>query len=104
MPNFVFISGKIDSEVKRNNVPVDGGTKPVANFRINDGKTWISVAAWGALAGQVGEQGAQVQVTGRLTTRSYDKDGTKVYVTEVVASTIESIGAPAASADDDLFG
>lgn len=53
---------------------------------------WVQVTAWGALAEEVGNQlhkGNRVLVEGRYSTRSYDaKDGTKRYVTEVVAGLI----------------
>ena len=34
-------------------------------------------------------KGSKVAIEGRLQTRSYDKDGHKVYVTEVVADTVQ---------------
>ena len=60
---------------------------------------WINVVAWGPLAEAVGNQlkkGTRVFVEGRISSRSYDaKDGTKRYVTEVVANTIAiPIGNP----------
>ena len=52
---------------------------------------WINVVAWGPLAEAVGNQlkkGSRVFVEGRISSRSYDaQDGTKRYVTEVVANT-----------------
>ena len=51
---------------------------------------WINVVAWGSLAEAVGNQlrkGMRVFVEGRYSTRSYDaQDGTRKYVTEVVAN------------------
>lgn len=53
---------------------------------------WINIVAWGPLAEAVGSEfkkGSRVFVAGRISTRSYDaQDGTKRYVTEVVAETI----------------
>lgn len=37
-------------------------------------------------------KGSLVGVTGRLQTRSYEKDGRKVYVTEVVAERVDLLG------------
>ena len=55
-----------------------------------------SVVAWGKTAeilDQYAHKGSQIGVTGRLQTRSYDdKDGHKVYVTEVVANQIQLLG------------
>lgn len=53
---------------------------------------WVNVVAWGALAEAVGNQlrkGAYVFVDGRYSTRSYEaQDGSKKYVTEVIANMI----------------
>ena len=55
-----------------------------------------SCVAWGKTAeilSQYGSKGSQVGVRGRLQTRSYeDKDGRKVYVTEVVADQVQLLG------------
>lgn len=63
---------------------------------------WINVVAWGPLAEAVGNQlkkGSRVFVEGRISSRSYDaQDGTKRYVTEVVANTIAvPLGTPRSS-------
>lgn len=74
---------------------------------------WINVVAWGPLAEAVGNQlkkGSRVFVEGRISSRSYDaQDGTKRYVTEVVANTIAvPIGTPRSSSygpqQGDSFG
>ena len=52
---------------------------------------WHKVVAWRGLADRVERdlrKGKLVYVSGKLTHRSYDKDGETRYVTEVVASTI----------------
>lgn len=53
---------------------------------------WINIVAWGQLAEAVSSElkkGSRVFVAGRISSRSYDaQDGTKRYVTEVVAETI----------------
>lgn len=75
--------------------------KAVANFSIatndrykdsagewQDRAEWHNVVAWERLAEIVRDyviKGNQVYVEGRSQTRSYDKDGEKKYVTEVVA-------------------
>lgn len=57
---------------------------------------WVNIVAWRGLAslceGYV-KKGSQLYVEGRLTTRSYEKDGTKIYVTEVVAENIQLCGS-----------
>ena len=55
---------------------------------------FISVVAWGVLAetlGKFAHKGGRLLLEGRLSTRNYEKDGNKVYVSEVVAETIEII-------------
>jgi single-strand DNA-binding protein len=94
MPNIAIVTGFVDSDVRRTTT---GGGKKVAEFRVNDGSGWVACKAWEEMADRVPERGAHVIVHGRIATRSYDKDGTKVYVTEVIASVIEQVGAPAAA-------
>lgn len=99
MPTLVVLSGIVDSDIRVATV----GTPPkkVAEFRVNDGSTWISVKAWEAVADKVPPRGSHVVVHGRLSTRSYDKDGVKVYVVEVVAAMIDPVTSP--SAAEDMF-
>jgi single-strand DNA-binding protein len=50
---------------------------------------WHNVVAWGKTAellGELTEKGSEIAVEGRLQSRSYDKDGEKKYITEVVVS------------------
>ena len=70
-------------------------------YKTRDGKEipgrteWVNIVAWRGLAslceGHV-KKGSMLYVEGRLTTRSYEKDGTKFYVTEVVAENIQLCG------------
>lgn len=56
---------------------------------------WHNIVAWGKLAelcNQYTSKGSSVLVEGKLTYRNYDKkDGTKAYVTEVVANSVKFI-------------
>lgn len=74
------------------------------NFRWKDGESgewkestqWTSVVLWGGenIAPHL-SKGKQVYVEGRLQTRSYDdKEGRKVYVTEVIAEDVILLGDP----------
>lgn len=97
---------------------------PVANFTIatnesykdKDGKKventdWHKVVAWNKLAeicGQYLKKGSLVCVEGKIKTRSYDKDGAKHYITEIVADEMQMLGAESkaekeASTDDMPF-
>ena len=52
---------------------------------------FISCVAWRGSAdflGQYSHKGDTVGVEGRIQTRSYDRDGQKVYVTEIVANSV----------------
>lgn len=59
---------------------------------------WHRVVVWGKLAEICGKhlsKGRQVYVEGRLQTRSWeDQQGQKRYSTEVVANTVQFLGAP----------
>lgn len=61
--------------------------QPTADF--------ISVVAWGKTAEVIGKyfkRGNRIALTGRLQTRNYDdKNGKKVYVTEVVTDEVEFV-------------
>jgi single-strand DNA-binding protein len=52
---------------------------------------WHAVTCWGSLAEYAAEhlkKGSPVTVIGKLKTRSYEKDGVKKYVTEVIADVV----------------
>ena len=52
---------------------------------------FISCVAWRGSAdflGRYGHKGDTVGIEGRIQTRSYDRDGQKVYVTEIVANSV----------------
>lgn len=112
MPNQVLIWGHVDSDINERTTTTG---KPVADFRINDGKGWYTVTCWGDSipASQIPPRGSFVVVGGRLQNRSYEPadGGKKVTVTEITASTLTVPGAeesaaprqPAASADP-MFG
>lgn len=58
---------------------------------------WHRVTMWGKLADiakQYLHKGSQIYVEGKLRTRSYDKDGIKRYVTEIVADEMQMLGSP----------
>lgn len=57
---------------------------------------FIPVVVWGKMAENVAQymsKGRQIGICGRIETRSYEaKDGTKRYVTEVIAEDVEFLG------------
>ncbi len=59
---------------------------------------FINCVAWGVQADKVAtfQQGDRVFACGRIATRTYEKDGRKVYVTEVVCDVVaKDLKAPA---------
>ena len=73
--------------------------KAVASFILavdrrskDDGADFISCVVWGNTAEAMNNyvhKGNKVAIFGHIATRSYDKDGQKVYITEVVADEVE---------------
>ena len=74
--------------------------KAVVNFSVasdsgygeNKNTEWFSVVAWDKAAEACAkylDKGSLVYVEGRLQTRSWDKDGTKQYRTELVAQEVK---------------
>lgn len=104
--NHVMVWGRITNDIRFNTT--ENGNKvagtSMANSRsypVKDGDgnitewkevtSFLSVTAWGDLADELNkyEKGKAIWVTGRLNSRSYDnKDGQKVYVTDIVADSI----------------
>ncbi len=61
---------------------------------------WHRVTVWGKLAELCGKylaKGRQVYVEGKLQTRSWEDNGQKKYATDIVASTVQFLGAGAAA-------
>ncbi len=92
--NIVALTGNLtaDPQIRVTNSGVTVATFAIA---VNEGygdkekTSFPSIVAWGKSADFCGNylhKGSKVNIKGRLQTRSYDnKDGQKVYVTEVVA-------------------
>jgi single-strand DNA-binding protein len=102
MINRVVLVGRLtrDVEVRKtqSGLSVASFTVAVDNRRRGQDGTnqntadFISCVAWRQSAdflGQYARKGAMIGVDGRIQTRSYDRDGQKVYVTEVVADTVQ---------------
>lgn len=97
--NHVILSGRLtkDPEIRYTN-----SKKATASFSlaVDDGKDregnrkaqFLNCVAWektAELLDQYFKKGDGLTVTGKLTRRSYEKDGRKVYVTEVLVNGIE---------------
>ncbi len=65
---------------------------------------FINCVAWRQSAEYLSKnysKGDMVGVSGSIQTRSYDKDGTKVYITEVIADEIHYVGGAKKSPSED---
>ncbi|WP_295904256.1 single-stranded DNA-binding protein [uncultured Bdellovibrio sp.] len=109
--NKVILVGRLgaDPEVK-----AIGSGSTVARLNIATSETWVKdgqrqektewhrVTVWGKLAEICGKhlaKGRQVYVEGKLQTRQWeDQQGQKRYTTEIVASTVQFLGAAGAEA------
>ena len=76
--------------------------KPVASFtlavdKFGEGADFINCVVWNKQAENLAKyqkKGGQIGISGRLQTRDYeDEKGNKKYITEVVADSIEYLGA-----------
>ncbi len=121
MLNKAILIGRLtrDPELKylQNGTAVASFTLAVdRTFKNKDGEKeadFIPIVAWrktAELCGKYLAKGSQAAISGRIQTRSYDaNDGTKRYVTEIVADEVQFIGSKADSPrninnDNDNFG
>ncbi len=107
--NKIIITGNLCKDIElrytNNKIAVLQNTVAVKNdFKNADGEydsEFINIVVWRQTAeflNNYAAKGSKVLVEGRLTNRTYDKqDGTKGYITEVVAEKIELLGSPAKS-------
>lgn len=99
--NRATIIGRLgqDPEVKSipsSNTTVAKFTVATSETTLKDGKKvdatqWHRIVAWGKLADTCGtylKKGSLVHLEGKITTRSYEKDGQKKETTEIVASNV----------------
>lgn len=102
--NSVTLTGRLvrDPQIRyasQSQMAVANFTLAVDRVRTRDGKEptadFPDIVAFGKTAEIIEKyaaKGSLVGVTGRLQTRSYEKDGRKVYVTEVVAERVDLLG------------
>ena len=103
--NRVVLTGRLTKDVELRATPsgasvasftvaVDGFGRDQNNNTVNQA-SFVSCVAWNQTAKFVStycKKGSLVALEGRLQTRSYDrKEGTKAYVTEVVADRLENL-------------
>lgn len=64
--------------------------------RLKEGADFINCIAWGNTAELISKyfnKGSQLAIEGRINTGSYEKDGKKVYTTDVIVENITFIGS-----------
>lgn len=98
--NKTFLIGNLTKDV---DIRTTQSGKTVASFSIavnrrfkgQDGEKqtdFFTIIAWGQLGEMCGRylaKGRKVAVVGELQTRSYEKDGAKRYITEIIADEVE---------------
>lgn len=110
--NKVMVLGRLGKDPELKHTP---SGQAVCNFSIatsekykkKDGsqeeKTeWHNIVVWGKLAeicNQYLKKGSQAFVEGKLSTRSWEKDGVKRYSTETIANNVQFIGGKNDSGD-----
>ena len=105
--NKVILLGRVgkDPEIKQ----FDGGNKasfslattergytPKAGVTIEETTTWHNIVCWKGLATiaeRFVKKGDLIYLEGKITTRSWDSDNGKKYITEIVADNIELLGS-----------
>lgn len=100
--NKAFIIGRLtrdpENRTTSNGVSVASFSVAVTRRMNREEADYIGVVAWRGLADICAKyltKGRQVAVCGEIRTRSYEaKDGTKRYVTEIVADEIEMLAKP----------
>ena len=94
--NVVHLLGRVGKDPV---VRYTGSGKVVATFSLatenyKKETQWHTIVAWGGLTEKPIAKGAEVDLTGEIQYRSYEaKDGSKRYVTEIIAREITVIGA-----------
>lgn len=72
--------------------------RPYKDKNGNDQADFLPIVVWRTLAENCAKylsKGKQCAVTGSIQTRSYDKDGEKRYITEIVADNVEFLSPKA---------
>lgn len=110
--NITVLTGNITKDLElRQTQSGKAWTKfTLAVSRRDDDADFIDCMAWGKTAENMVKylgKGSKIMLTGRIQTGSYERDGRKIYTTEVVASSVEFLnsrkGGEQAQEDDAEF-
>lgn len=101
--NKVVLVGRLSKDVELRYTPGNGTPVASINLAVDNynsktgekGADFIPVVIWGKTAENLSQylvKGTQVAIAGKISTRSYEaKDGTKRYVTEVIADMYQGV-------------
>lgn len=101
--NKVVLVGRLSKDVELRYTPSNGTPVASINLAVDNynsktgekGADFIPVVIWGKTAENLSQylvKGTQVAIAGKISTRSYEaKDGTKRYVTEVIADMYQGV-------------
>ena len=99
--NTVILVGALGQDPKQNPNKTVCNLRVATNGRAKVDGEWTDITDWhnvvvfgakGENAARFLKKGSELAISGRLATRSYEKDGQKVWVTEVVANDVKFIG------------
>jgi len=107
--NKVILLGRIgkDPELKHTTSGTSVCSFSLATETSYGGKketTWHNIVAWGKQAETINEylsKGREIYVEGRISNRSYEKDGQKKYVTEIILESFSFVGGKAETKPQD---
>lgn len=95
--NKVFLIGRLTNEpVLRENETTKVAKFTLAVNRLKEGADFINCIAWNKTAELISKyfkKGSQLAIEGRINTGSYEKDGKKVYTTDIIVENITFIGS-----------
>jgi single-strand DNA-binding protein len=99
--NTVILVGALGQDPRQNPNKTVCNLRVATNGRAKVDGEWADITDWhnvvvfgtqGENAARFLNKGSEVAISGRLVTRSYEKDGQKIWVTEVVANEVKFIG------------
>ena len=102
--NKCIVLGRVgkDPEIKQ----FDGGSKASFSLEYPEKTEWHNIVCWKGLATIVEKyvkKGDLIYIEGKITTRSWESDGKKHYMTEIVADNIELLGNKSEKTEKDPF-
>lgn len=95
--NKVILIGRLTNDPElRENENSKMAKFTVAVNRLKEGADFINCIAWNKTAELISKyfnKGSQIALEGRINTGSYEKDGKKVYTTDIIVENITFIGS-----------